>query len=212
MATLISLEDIEIKDNNDIQHVVTRLMYRKDKFTRMEITEEIKSFLINKGVKSSVINSFFLNDIIIDTIDYLVDKDDFLPNGDYFVRNPEKIPTYKVLNPNNKFESEVVGLIPLEDIEIKDYNDIQRVITRIIYQKSEFTWAEITEEITSFLKDKGVRETIVNSFRIKNMIYDTLELLMDDGEFLNYDNTYIRNPEKIPVNSIEKNKVKIIEK
>ena len=33
MATLISLEDIEIKDNNDIQHVVTRLMYRKDNET-----------------------------------------------------------------------------------------------------------------------------------------------------------------------------------
>ena len=71
MATLISLEDIEIKDNNDIQHVVTRIIYQKNKFTRMEITEEIKSFLITKGVKDSTINSFFLNDIIIDTIDYL---------------------------------------------------------------------------------------------------------------------------------------------
>lgn len=198
MATLISLEEIEIKDNNDIQHVITRLMYRKERFTRMGISEEIKTFLINKGVRECIINSFFLNDIIIDTIDYLVDKDDFLPYGDYFVRNPEKIPTYKGTNPDNRFEGEVVGLVPLEKIEIKDNNDIQRVITRIIYKKSEFTYEEITDEIKNFLLQKGVRDAVINSFKTNNMIKYTLEVLIDDGEFLNYNNTYIRNPEKLP--------------
>ena len=199
MATLISLEDIEIKDNNDIQHAVTRLIYRKESFTRSEITHDIKEYLISRVVKSSIINSFFLNEMIIYTLEILVDEDEFLLHGDYYVRNPNKIPTYKGPNPNNRFEGEVIGLIPLEDIDLKDENNLQHVVTRIIYKKSEFTWIELYEEIKEFLKSRGVREATINSFKLRNMIMDTIELLEENREFLNYNNVYIRNKEKLPI-------------
>lgn len=48
MIKLISLDEMQISNLNDIQHIITRMIMNNDRFTWEEIHQKIKDFLIYK--------------------------------------------------------------------------------------------------------------------------------------------------------------------
>lgn len=74
MAELISLEKMQLNNLNDIQFAITRIIMKSDNFTQIEIFEKIKNFLVSKGIKEEIVNSFKINGMIDDTLDLLVEK------------------------------------------------------------------------------------------------------------------------------------------
>lgn len=87
MVELVSLENLEINNLNDIQHAIIRIIIsKKDIFNYEEIEKDIKTYLINKGVSRDITESFKINNMIIDTLDIL-QKQDKLNNINNRFRN-----------------------------------------------------------------------------------------------------------------------------
>ena len=72
----------------------------------------------------------------------------------------------------------------LSDItKIENTGDIQVLVTRIILQQDKpFNWEAISEKIKSKLKELGVPDCQINTFRVQYMILDTLKYYVEDGK------------------------------
>lgn len=72
----------------------------------------------------------------------------------------------------------------LKDItKIKNTGDIQVLVTRMILQQDKpFNWESISEKIKSKLKELGVPDCQINTFRVQYMILDTLKHYVEDGK------------------------------
>lgn len=87
----------------------------------------------------------------------------------------------------------MIEIIPLEEMKINDLNDIQIVITRIIMKSNKFTQIDIFEKIKKFLISKGVKEEIIDSYKINRMIDDTIDFLVEREKLICFNNIYIKN-------------------
>lgn len=82
---------------------------------------------------------------------------------------------------------------------VSSINQIQAVIVRVITkQRESFNYGFVVGEIKKELKKYNVSESILNSYRIENMIEDTLQSMIDTGNISFFNNMYI------PQKSIEK--------
>lgn len=72
----------------------------------------------------------------------------------------------------------------LRDItKIENAGDMQVLVTRIILQQDKpFNWESISEKIKSELKELGVSDNEINTFRVQYMILDTLKYYVEDGK------------------------------
>lgn len=75
---------------------------------------------------------------------------------------------------------------------VDNINEIQTIIVRVIArQREHFNYEKIIEEIKKELESLGVSESIVNSYRVDNMIRDTLQQMIDIGIITSFNNVYI---------------------
>ncbi len=62
-------------------------------------------------------------------------------------------------------------------------NNIQPIVTKMILQQDEaFNWEEINGKIKEKLKELGVPDCQINTFRVQYMILDTLKYYVEDGK------------------------------
>lgn len=85
------------------------------------------------------------------------------------------------------------------DLErINNKNEIQTMITRIISSQTQrFNYESIVSEIQNRLRDLGVEESFINSFRLDEMISDTLDQMVGSGRIYTFNNVYVPIHQKI---------------
>ena len=80
-------------------------------------------------------------------------------------------------------------------------NEIQRIIVKaVVSQKENFTYQFIFKKIKDELEDLGLPESIADSYRIDNMISETLEQMLEKGNISYFNNVYI--PSRSPVKRV----------
>lgn len=80
-----------------------------------------------------------------------------------------------------------------KDIDkVKNINEMQMIIAKTIARKKEiFNYESIIKEIKSELERLGVSESIADSYKIDNMIDDTLEQMIERGNLTCFNNLYV---------------------
>lgn len=76
--------------------------------------------------------------------------------------------------------------------KLNDINEAQFQITRIIsHQTKSFSYKDISVEIKKKLSDMGVSAHDLDSFKINNMISNTLDQMVDRGSLYCFNNIYL---------------------
>lgn len=76
--------------------------------------------------------------------------------------------------------------------QIRSNNELQTVITRTIMCQTEiFNYEGIVTIIKAEFRRLGVQEYVINSFRVNNMISETLEQLISSGDIYSFNNRYV---------------------
>ena len=76
--------------------------------------------------------------------------------------------------------------------QITNMNEVQMMITRTISrQKEMFNYEQIAQIIKQELLVLGVADTDVNSFKVHNMILDTLDYMVAVGDMYCFNNEYV---------------------
>ena len=82
--------------------------------------------------------------------------------------------------------------------KVENINEIQMTIAKVISSKKEnFNYQSIFDDIKAELVKLGVSGSIANSYKIDNMINDTLEQMMEKGNITCFNNLYI--PRRGPI-------------
>jgi len=85
--------------------------------------------------------------------------------------------------------------------KVENINEIQMTIAKVISIKKEtFNYQTIYNEIKAELMNLGVSRSIANSYKIDNMINDTLEQMMEKGNITCFNNLYI--PHRGPIKKV----------
>lgn len=76
--------------------------------------------------------------------------------------------------------------------QISNMNEIQTLITRIISRQTKpFNYESIVRIIKQELRELNVPFFMINSFRVNNMIIDTLDLMVSMGNLYSFNNIYV---------------------
>lgn len=82
--------------------------------------------------------------------------------------------------------------------KIKNLNEMQMTIAKVILGKKQpFNYQNIFSEIKAKLMAQGVTQSIADSFKIDNMIDDTLKQMIEKGNITFFNNLYV--PRKMPI-------------
>ena len=76
--------------------------------------------------------------------------------------------------------------------EIKNNGDIQHLVNRTLYSMEDnFNQIEVLNRVKNKLNELGVKQYVINSFMLRNMIRETVDTLVEKGDIIhNGDLTY----------------------
>lgn len=77
--------------------------------------------------------------------------------------------------------------------EIKNNGDIQHLVNRTLYSMEDtFSQIDLLNEVKDKLKELGVKQYIINSFMLRDMVRETVDTLVEKGDIIhNGDLTYV---------------------
>lgn len=82
--------------------------------------------------------------------------------------------------------------------KVNNINEMQMTIAKVISNKKEtFNYQSIFSEIKGELIKLGVSGSVINSYKIDNMVNDTLEQMIEMGSIICFNNLYIPRRESI---------------